>query len=124
MPSVRSGTAAVTANLLAGCYCHALKLAVTRGLKSIAFPAISTGIYGCPMAEASRSRSHSVGGVDRLPWNRCIVALCPAKGTILRKELFQHTQCYLHSAPCCFVLAIPFVGSHQTIAKITDAFND
>ncbi len=38
---------------LAGAYRSALDLAVERGLASIAFPAISTGIYGFPLDRAT-----------------------------------------------------------------------
>ena len=41
------------AELLAGCYRHALRLAEAHGLASIAFPAISTGIFGYPLEDAA-----------------------------------------------------------------------
>jgi O-acetyl-ADP-ribose deacetylase len=40
--------------LLADCYRNALRLADEHGLISVAFPAISTGVFGYPMAEAAR----------------------------------------------------------------------
>ena len=41
-------------DLLASCYRNSLKLAVDYHLKSIAFPAISTGVYGYPVDLAAR----------------------------------------------------------------------
>ncbi|MCC6725459.1 MAG: O-acetyl-ADP-ribose deacetylase [Saprospiraceae bacterium] len=41
------------AEKLANCYRNALQLAVENGCKSVAFPCISTGIYGYPIAEAA-----------------------------------------------------------------------
>jgi O-acetyl-ADP-ribose deacetylase (regulator of RNase III) len=40
--------------LLAGCYRNALRLARDNGVRSIAFPAISTGVYGYPLDAAAR----------------------------------------------------------------------
>jgi O-acetyl-ADP-ribose deacetylase (regulator of RNase III) len=40
--------------LLANCYRNSLALAVDHDVKSIAFPAISTGIYGYPLDHAAR----------------------------------------------------------------------
>ncbi len=42
------------ATLLAACYRRALALAAERMFESVAFPAISTGIYGYPADEAAR----------------------------------------------------------------------
>jgi O-acetyl-ADP-ribose deacetylase (regulator of RNase III) len=41
------------AKLLKSAYLESLKLASARGLKSISFPAISTGVYGYPIDEAA-----------------------------------------------------------------------
>jgi O-acetyl-ADP-ribose deacetylase (regulator of RNase III) len=56
--------------LLARCYRNSLALAEKNGLKSIAFPAISTGIYGYPKEPAAsiavrEVQAHS-GSVDRV----------------------------------------------------------
>jgi O-acetyl-ADP-ribose deacetylase (regulator of RNase III) len=40
-------------DLLASCYRTCLKLAEERGLSSISFPAISTGVYGYPLQPAA-----------------------------------------------------------------------
>lgn len=42
------------AKLLASCYRNSLLLAVKYGIKSIAFPSISTGAYGFPIKEAAK----------------------------------------------------------------------
>ena len=42
------------AQLLASCYDTALRLAASHHLKSIAFPCISTGVYGYPQREAAQ----------------------------------------------------------------------
>lgn len=42
------------AELLAGCYRNSLKLAVEKGIRTVAFPSISTGVYGYPVEKAAR----------------------------------------------------------------------
>jgi len=44
----------IEAELLKQTYRNTLKLATSKGLKTIAFPSISTGAYGYPIEEASR----------------------------------------------------------------------
>jgi O-acetyl-ADP-ribose deacetylase (regulator of RNase III) len=48
------------AQLLADCYKNSLILAVEHNLKTIAFPAISTGIYGYPKDQAAGIASRTV----------------------------------------------------------------
>ena len=52
-PRYRDGTHGEPA-LLASCYSASLALAVANGVRSIAFPAISCGIYGYPIPDAAR----------------------------------------------------------------------
>ncbi|HEX2931317.1 MAG TPA: macro domain-containing protein, partial [Candidatus Binatia bacterium] len=46
-------------------YRNSLALAIENGLSTIAFPAISTGIYGYPLDEAARVSSRAVEQVLR-----------------------------------------------------------
>jgi O-acetyl-ADP-ribose deacetylase (regulator of RNase III) len=39
---------------LAACYRNALRLATEKGAKTVAFPGISTGVYGYPLEDATR----------------------------------------------------------------------
>ena len=50
---VYRGGASGEPELLAGCYRTCLQLAEERSVKTIAFPAISTGVYGYPLEEAA-----------------------------------------------------------------------
>lgn len=52
-------------DLLASCYRESLKLAIAHNLRTIAFPAISCGIYGYPLAAACQiavSTLHQIAG--------------------------------------------------------------
>src|SRR5438128_4400858 len=48
------------AELLANCYHNSLTLAVEHNLTSVAFPSISTGVYGYPRAEAAEISSRTI----------------------------------------------------------------
>lgn len=61
--------------VLADAYRNCLSLAVARGLRSVAFPAISTGAYGYPIERAARvalgtTRVFLVGGLNIPPPGR------------------------------------------------------
>ena len=47
-------------DLLAACYRNSLQLAVKHSLSTIAFPAISTGVYGYPLHEAAAVSSEAM----------------------------------------------------------------
>lgn len=69
---VYDGTAR-SADLLASAYRRSLEVAHENGLKTVAFPAISAGIYGYPLAEAAPialttaiDTAQALGGFERL----------------------------------------------------------
>lgn len=55
------GGGAKEAELLASCYRNALELALAHAARSIAFPAISTGVYGYPREAAAEIAVATVG---------------------------------------------------------------
>ena len=50
--------------LLADCHRNALRVADSLGAASLTFPAISTGIYGWPMADAARIALGTISATD------------------------------------------------------------
>lgn len=51
------------AKLLENCYLQSLDLAIKHGIRKIAFPSISTGVYHYPVEEAAKAAIHTVSDV-------------------------------------------------------------
>lgn len=74
-PIWRGGRAGEPA-LLASCYASSLALAEKEGLRRVAFPSISTGVYGYPVREAAKTAVAAVrayaaehpGAFDEILW--------------------------------------------------------
>ena len=62
--------------LLASCYRNSLKLAVENDIRTIAFPSISTGVYGYPVTKAAKIAVETArqfladnpGKLDKIIW--------------------------------------------------------
>lgn len=74
--------------LLADCYRHALALAEKKQIRSIGFPAISTGIYGYPIKDAARVMLSTI--LECLPGLNSL--------QLIRVVLFDREACKVHCA--------------------------
>ena len=61
-PVYRNHPPAEAERLLRSCYLESLRLAAEAGLETIAFPGVSTGVYGYPKSEACAAAVSAVAG--------------------------------------------------------------
>ena len=71
-------------DLLAACYRNSLALAASRACRSIAFPCISTGVYGYPLEPAA------------------LIALRTVREFMSHTETQSHGECEMKVMFCCF----------------------
>jgi O-acetyl-ADP-ribose deacetylase (regulator of RNase III) len=75
--------------LLASCYRSSLKLAAENNVKGIAFPAISTGVYGYPLDRATEIAVREVRGfLERDAAIRKVIFACFGRAAL---EMYQRT---------------------------------
>ena len=71
------------AELLAGCYRNSLALAAERGAATVAFPSISTGIFGYPVEQACRIALQEIAaGLERHPGLTRVTVACFDEATL------------------------------------------
>ncbi|HEV7326008.1 MAG TPA: O-acetyl-ADP-ribose deacetylase [Bosea sp. (in: a-proteobacteria)] len=80
------------AELLASCYRRSLAVAAPAGARTIAFPSISTGVYGYPIAAAARIAVETVAAALKTKPDFGEIVFCcfsPEDLAIYRRELTE-----------------------------------
>jgi O-acetyl-ADP-ribose deacetylase (regulator of RNase III) len=88
-PVWRGGSAG-EGELLASCYRESLRLALENGVRGIAFPAISCGVYGYPLEQASALAVNAVRtfvSEGALPWHVLFCCFGDAATAAYRRAL-------------------------------------
>ncbi|MEM7019180.1 MAG: O-acetyl-ADP-ribose deacetylase [Pseudomonadota bacterium] len=81
------GGSANEPELLASCYRSSLEFVTSHGLESMAFPCISTGVYGYPLEPAARIAIDSVcESSEMLPGLREVIFCCFSAGDLTTYE--------------------------------------
>jgi O-acetyl-ADP-ribose deacetylase (regulator of RNase III) len=92
---VWDGGAYGEAALLAACYRNALALARDHDLKTVAFPAISTGVYGYPAGRAAEVAVAAVTEVlagDRSHFDEVIFCCFGARSAALHRQALERAD--------------------------------
>ena len=107
-----SGGSQGEAELLAECYRNSLEIARNEQLRSIAFPAISCGVYGYPIDEAATIAVREVRAfLDKgaLPTQVLLVAYDPDIYEVLTTKLTKRTKQRSNRMIAIFVFFVSFV---------------
>jgi len=76
--------------LLANCYRQSMALAIRNGVRSLAFPAISTGVYGFPLERATRIAVREVCAfLEKNPTLEKVVFVCFDRHT---RDIYHRVQ--------------------------------
>jgi len=78
------------AELLRNCYLNCLELAESCNLTSIAFPNISTGIYGYPKVPAAQIAYETITGFKAQVLKSIFLVCFDEENYLLYKKLFKH----------------------------------
>lgn len=71
------------AELLASCYRRSIELAAAKGIRSVAFPSISTGVYGYPVEPAAKIAVATVRTqIRRFPGLEEVIFCCFSAGDL------------------------------------------
>jgi len=87
-----------SAELLAACYNNALDLAEQHAVRSLGFPAISTGIFGYPMEEAAGIALGTIS--KRLPSLETLRLVCFVLWREADRRLHEAVLRSLRTGPC------------------------
>jgi len=78
--------------LLTNCYINSLKLAVKHGIKSIAFPLISAGVYGYPKEQAIKVAINAITGFIKDSGINATLVLYDEKTFETAKDIFNRLK--------------------------------
>ena len=85
-------------HLLRSCYRRSLELAVTHGCQSVAFPLISSGVYGYPKAEAFQVATSAIAAFLEEHELRVYLVLFDRAAFLLGAERFGEIRGYIDDA--------------------------